>query len=112
VLFDPSSHERLTETTWSESTARAAIGAIVADAESAFDEASLWPAHPLDEDFGDELWLERARTFAMHSIEQVEYMRATHGRGRYTLWTGDVGTALYVWSCVTGTAAMPTLDRW
>jgi hypothetical protein len=61
---------------------------------------------------GDELWLDRARAFAVHAIEQVERMRRTHGRGRYSLWTGDVGTALYLWSCLTADAALPTLDRW
>ena len=59
---------------------------------------------------GDELWLERARGFAMHSIEQVERATAEHGRGRYSLWTGDVGTALYLQSCLAATAAFPTLD--
>ena len=59
---------------------------------------------------GDERWLARARAFAMHAAEQVERMRGAHGRGRYTLWTGDLGTALYLWSCVTATAAVPTLD--
>lgn len=46
----------------------------------------------------------------MHAVEQVERMRSTRGRGRYTLWTGDLGTALYLWSCITATAAVPTLD--
>ena len=50
MLFDPASHEPLVETPWSESRARAAIGAIIADAESAFDEESLWPPHPLDDE--------------------------------------------------------------
>jgi hypothetical protein len=59
---------------------------------------------------GDELWLDRARAFAMHGLTQVERMRSTHGRGRYTLWTGDLGTALYLWNCITATAAVPTLD--
>ena len=59
---------------------------------------------------GDELWLDRARAFAIHAVEQVERMRGTYGRGRYTLWTGDLGTALYLWSCITATAAVPTLD--
>ena len=59
---------------------------------------------------GLELWLDRARAFAMHAIEQVERMRSTYGRGRYTLWTGDLGTALYLSSCITATAALPTLD--
>ena len=50
MLFDPASHEPLVDTPWSESRARAAIAAIVADAESAFDEQSLWPAHALDDE--------------------------------------------------------------
>jgi hypothetical protein len=60
---------------------------------------------------GSELWLERARAFAMHAIEQVERTRAEYGRGRHTLWTGDPGTALYLHSCLTATAAFPTLDH-
>ena len=59
---------------------------------------------------GDELWLERARGFAMHSIEQVAAARAEHGRGRHTLWTGDLGTALYLRSCLAGSAPFPTID--
>jgi lantibiotic modifying enzyme len=60
---------------------------------------------------GDELWLERARAFAMHAVAQVEHGLAEHGRGRHTLWTGDPGTALYVESCLSATAAFPTIDR-
>jgi hypothetical protein len=59
---------------------------------------------------GNELWLERARGFAMHAIEQIEQTTARYGRGRHTLWTGDPGTALYLHSCLTATAAFPTLD--
>ena len=61
---------------------------------------------------GDELWLHRARSFAMHAIEQVERATAAHGRGRHTLWTGDPGTALYLASCLEADAAFPTLDVW
>jgi hypothetical protein len=61
---------------------------------------------------GNELWLDRARAFAMHAAEQVERERHRYGRGRYSLWTGDLGTALYLRSCLAPTAAMPTLDRW
>ncbi len=61
---------------------------------------------------GNELWLDRARAFAMHAAAQVERMRNNHGRGRYTLWTGDLGTALYLQSCISAEAAMPTLDSW
>jgi hypothetical protein len=59
---------------------------------------------------GDELWLERARRFAMHAVEQIEAARATHGRGRHALWTGDPGAALYLQDCVAATTAFPTLD--
>ncbi len=55
---------------------------------------------------GDELWLERARAFAMHALEQAE--RAE--RGRYSLWSGDLGTALYLHGCVGADAVVPTLD--
>ena len=47
---------------------------------------------------GDELWLERARAFAVHALEQAERMPA-----RYTLFTGGVGTALFVADCIDGT---------
>ena len=58
----------------------------------------------------DDRWLDRARRFAMHAIEQVERARETYGRGRYTLWTGDVGAALYLQSCLDVDAAFPTID--
>lgn len=54
---------------------------------------------------GDELWLDRARRFAMHAIAQVE-----RERGRYSLWTGDVGTALYLRSCLDADERFPTID--
>jgi hypothetical protein len=59
---------------------------------------------------GDERWLDRARRFAMHAIRQVERQRAEVGRGRYTLWTGDVGTALYLQACLDARPEFPTID--
>jgi DUF1680 family protein len=56
---------------------------------------------------GDERWLERARAFAMHAVAQVEQARTEHGRGRYSLWTGDVGTALYLADCLEGDGTPP-----
>lgn len=56
---------------------------------------------------GDERWLARARAFAMHAREQVERARAAYGRGRHTLWTGDIGTALYLADCIDGAGAPP-----
>jgi lantibiotic modifying enzyme len=58
----------------------------------------------------DPIWLERARSFAMHSIEQRVQMRERYGRGRHTLWTGDEGLAVYVWQCIQGVGGLPTLD--
>ena len=31
-------------------------------------------------------------------------------QGRYTLWTGDAGLAVYLWHCLDGTAGLPALD--
>jgi len=59
---------------------------------------------------GEPRWLERARAFAMHAAEQVRAARQQHGLGRYSLWTGDVGVALYLASCIDGDARFPTLD--
>jgi hypothetical protein len=54
---------------------------------------------------GDERWLDRARRFAMHALEQV-------GRrpGRYSLWTGDIGVALYASDCIEGRSRYPFFD--
>jgi lantibiotic modifying enzyme len=59
---------------------------------------------------GDERWLERARRFAMHALEQVERLRNERGHGRYSLWTGDVGVALYAADCIHGTSSYPIFD--
>ncbi len=56
---------------------------------------------------GDEQWLTRARAFAMHAARQVEQTRSDYGLGRYTLWAGDLGTALYLADCVDGGGTLP-----
>jgi len=58
---------------------------------------------------GDELWLDRARAFAMHAIGQVERERAALGRGRYSLFTGDVGVALFLRHLLDGEVSFPTM---
>jgi hypothetical protein len=57
----------------------------------------------------DELWLERARAFAMHAIGQVERERETLGRGRYSLFTGDIGVAVFLRHLIEGTDQFPTM---
>ena len=39
------------------------------------------------------MWLDRARFFAMTAISQYRETRERYGRGRYSLWTGDIGLA-------------------
>jgi hypothetical protein len=56
---------------------------------------------------GDEQWLERARRFAMHALEQVE-----RRENRYSLWTGDVGAALFASDCLDALARYPILETW
>jgi hypothetical protein len=59
---------------------------------------------------GQPLWLQRARAFAMHAIGQCEQARLQHGQGRHSLWTGDLGVALYLWHCLRAGDAVPALD--
>jgi hypothetical protein len=59
---------------------------------------------------GDQQWLERARRFAVHALEQVERLREERGRGRYSLFTGDVGVALYAADCVDARSAYPIFE--
>jgi hypothetical protein len=58
----------------------------------------------------DPAWLDRARAFAMTAIAQCREARAGLGRGRYSLWTGDVGLACYLWDCLTAEPRFPTVD--
>ena len=58
----------------------------------------------------DPVWLERARAFAMTAIAQVRGARAAFGRGRYSLWTGDPGLAVFLWDCISGEPRFPTID--
>jgi hypothetical protein len=59
---------------------------------------------------GDIQWLERARAFAMTAVTQCRQARAKHERGRYSLWTGDVGLAVYLRDCISGEPAFPSVD--
>jgi len=54
----------------------------------------------------DEQWLDRARRFAVHALAQAEHMP-----GRYSLFTGGVGTALFAAACLDGDARYPVLER-
>ena len=60
---------------------------------------------------GDERWLDRARRFAVHALAQVKRLRAEAGRGRYSLWTGDLGVAVYAADCLDGRSDYPFFDH-
>jgi hypothetical protein len=51
---------------------------------------------------GDELWLERAHTFAEHAL--------THTQARYSLMTGDIGAALFAQSVIDRDTRFPIMD--
>jgi hypothetical protein len=58
----------------------------------------------------DLIWLGRARAFAMTAIAQYREARDQLGRGRYSLWTGDVGLAVYLWDCLMTNPRFPIID--
>jgi lantibiotic modifying enzyme len=57
---------------------------------------------------GDEQWLDRARRFAVHALGQVERREGGH----YSLWTGDLGVAVYAADCLDATTRYPVLETW
>jgi len=59
---------------------------------------------------GDERWLTRARAFAMHGIVQCERDGVRFGQLHASLWTGDLGFAIYLWNCIEAGDAFPCLD--
>ena len=54
----------------------------------------------------DELWLHRARRFAVHALAQAARMPP-----RYSLFTGGAGTALFVAACLEADARYPVFER-
>jgi hypothetical protein len=59
---------------------------------------------------GDERWLERARRFAVHALAQARRLEGVNGRRRYSLFTGDVGTALFASACLDVDVRYPIID--
>jgi Lanthionine synthetase C-like protein len=59
---------------------------------------------------GDECWLDRARAFAMHALAQVEAAYRERGERRHSLWTGDIGVALYLRACQTRDPRFPSFQ--
>lgn len=58
----------------------------------------------------DEMWLERARSFAMVAIDQVEEKREEYRDYHYSLWSGDTGVTHFIASCLSESSKIPTMD--
>jgi lantibiotic modifying enzyme len=59
---------------------------------------------------GDDLWLQRARQFAVTAIEQRDEILTAGRSPDASLWEGDMGLAMYLADCLDGRADFPTLD--
>ena len=59
---------------------------------------------------GDDSWLDRARKFATHAIERCDRDLKRYGQRKFSLWTGDLGLAIYLWDCIRASAKFPTID--
>lgn len=92
------------EATWQAGPLEKGVGLCHGTAGNGYALLKLWQRS------GDKRWLERARAFAMHAIEQVPRFAERTGQTRHSLWTGDIGVALFAWSCIEGDARYPTLD--
>lgn len=58
----------------------------------------------------DLLWLQRAQAFAMYSIDQYKKENLEAGQARFSLWTGDLGLALFLRDTLLKKARMPGID--
>jgi len=86
--------------TWDAGPLRNRAGLCHGAAGNAYALLALWQRT------SDELWLERARRFAMHALAQVERQETPW----HSLFTGDLGVALCLRSCLEGDARFPALD--
>jgi lantibiotic modifying enzyme len=59
---------------------------------------------------GDQLWLDRARSFAMHTIEQIARRRAKYHSHHFSLFTGDYGAAWFLSDCLHLRVDFPLLE--
>jgi lantibiotic modifying enzyme len=91
------------ELTWHAGPLRKGVGLCHGTAGNAYAFLSLYGRSD------EERWLHRARAFAMDAADDVARRRQAAGRGRYSLFTGDIGVALLLRSCLDGDPAFPFL---
>ena len=59
---------------------------------------------------GEALWLDRARAYAMHALRQSDALAIEYGCRVPSLWSGDLGLAIYLSACLGVDPRLPTLD--
>lgn len=59
---------------------------------------------------GDHVWLDRAQRFAVHAIRQIKAWRLQFGMPSFSLWTGEIGAALFVESVMRRDPSVLALD--
>ena len=91
------------ELTWRAGALRKGVGLCHGTAGNAYALLALFART------GDERWLARARAFAMDAVADVARRHAERGRGRYALFTGDLGVALLLRGCLAADATFPFL---
>ena len=55
-------------------------------------------------------WLQKAQSFAMFAIDQYQQEKQEFGQERFSLWTGDLGLAIFLRDVLFHKASMPGLD--
>jgi hypothetical protein len=91
LLFDPARHEPLQASAWDDARARAAMDAIVRDAEDAFSPQAYWPLHPRDADGGDTAPVYDLYLGAAGVIWALRYLAAASGITLRRDYAGSVG---------------------
>jgi Lanthionine synthetase C-like protein len=92
------------ELTWRAGPLRKSAGLCHGASGNAYGLLALWARTER------ELWLERARSFAMDALADVRRRREDAGHGRYTLFTGDLGVALLLRSLLVADPTFPFIE--
>jgi hypothetical protein len=59
---------------------------------------------------GEARWHDRALAFAVHAMAQCDTHARHYGQRRYSVWTGDLGAALYAAACIDGDTRLPHVE--
>lgn len=59
----------------------------------------------------DKVWLERARGLAMFAVEQYQSGLSKFGQTRFSLWTGDLGLAIFLRDVLNERGTLPGLAQ-